>query len=93
MRDVNAETGQLAGLILVHFPFPPSDVFNWKNNMPTYRDDPKSWTFVSLIFCNLLPNLGRCSKFVNHPPHFRTQKVLDKAWEEADGLHSEAPGN
>ena len=49
--------------------------------------------FFSLIFCNLLSSLGRCSKFVNHPPHFRTQKVLDKAWEEADGLHLEAPGS
>ena len=34
--------------------------------------------FFSLIFCNLLPILGRCSKFVNHPPHFRTQKVWIK---------------
>lgn len=26
------------------------------------------WLF---FFCNLQPNLGRCSKFIKHPPHFR----------------------
>lgn len=32
---------QPVGMIRVCTPFSTSDLFNWKNNMPTYRDDPK----------------------------------------------------
>ena len=38
---IDAATGQPMGLIWVHSPFSTSDLFNWKNNMPTYRENQK----------------------------------------------------
>ena len=47
----------------------------WKNSMPTYRDDPKgtenTFNLFFLFSCNQQPDLGRCSKCIKHPSHFR----------------------
>lgn len=41
------ENGQPAGLMLVYNPFTTSDLYNWKQNNPAYRDDPKPKTDLS----------------------------------------------
>lgn len=38
------ENGQPAGLMLVYNPFTTSDLYNWKENNPAYRDAPKPIT-------------------------------------------------
>ena len=56
-----------------------SDLFNWKNNMPTYRDEAKRMEeFLfhlkkKILFLNFKSDLGRCSEFIQYPSHFRSQ--------------------
>ena len=92
---VEAATRQPMGLIWVHSPFSTSDLFNWKNNIPTYRDDPKRMeNLFSSIFAAHNPTWSDVQNLLNMLlTSEECQTVLEKAREEANWLHTETPGN
>lgn len=83
------------GMIWVHTPFPTSDLFHWKNNIPTCRDDLKKMENLFLsIFAIHNPTWADEQNFLNtllmSEEH---HMVLEKAREEADQMHTDTPNN
>lgn len=72
---VNAETGQPMGLIWVHSHFQLQIYLIVRALCQLNRGDPKRMEIPFLIlfffFLNSKPDLGRCSKFIKYPSHFR----------------------
>lgn len=62
---------QPAGFVWMHNPFCISDLFNWKNNNPPYREggSTKNDWVIFLHFCYLPSLLDRCSYLDEYAPN------------------------
>ena len=47
--------GQLAGFLWMHNPFSTSDLFNWENNNPPYREDPQRTSYFPPFLLLTIP--------------------------------------
>lgn len=82
------------GSVWVYYPFSTTDLFNWKNNKLTYQEDPKQMEkMFSSIFATHNPTWADIQNLFNILTSEDGRMVLDKAWEEADWMHADSPGN
>ena len=79
----------------MHAPFSTLDLDNWKNNNPTYQDDPKKIeNLFTSIFVTHDPNWANIKALMNtllSPEEHRM--TLDEAHQKAEGLHELQPNN
>ena len=84
---------QPAGFVWIHSPFSTSDLFNWKNKIPTYWEDTtRMENLFFSIFATHSPNWADVHSLLT--PLLAEEErrvVIEKAREETDRMHASAP--